>query len=102
MLHLLPPQQLAGALNTIYDILMPGGSFFFVTDTPYLGILRDFLPIYEQKRAHGEEFPGFIEDTAQFVGGRDQDIPQHVNFLCLDTVERLFAGTHLKLRRKGI
>jgi hypothetical protein len=47
VLHFLPPDELRKSLQQIHDLLEDGGRFFVLTETCFLGVLRDtFYPEY--------------------------------------------------------
>ncbi|MBT4879832.1 MAG: class I SAM-dependent methyltransferase [Alphaproteobacteria bacterium] len=99
VLHLLPPEKLQGAIEYAYALLKPGGKFFFVADTPYLSILKGFHPIYEDRVKQNTPWPGYIEDTAKYVGARAKEIPTKVNFLDINTLGKAFEASQFKTEK---
>lgn len=70
VLHFLLAAEIRSSLEKMHDWLQPGGRLFLVADTPYSGFWSAGAPAYEQRKAAGEEWPGFIEDIAAYLPDR--------------------------------
>jgi len=88
VLHFFNPQQLRTSFATAASWLAPGGKLFIITETPYLKNFATFTPVYEQRRAAGEEWPGLISDVAAFAPERAKFLPPLMHFLDPDVLRR--------------
>ena len=70
VLHFLLPAEIRASLAKMAGWLRPGGRLFLVADTPYTGFWAGGAPAYEQRKAAGEEWPGFIEDIGAYLPDR--------------------------------
>lgn len=66
VLHFLRGEEIRASLARMHDWLQPGGRLFLVADTPYAGFWAAAAASYEQRKAAGEEWPGFIADIGSF------------------------------------
>lgn len=62
MLHFLMPDDLRLALRKIRSWLKPGATAFLITDTPFSGPWRKKAPEYRERKAQGDDWPGFFDD----------------------------------------
>ncbi len=90
-LHFLSGAKIEEAILKMYQWLKPGGKLFVVTETPYLGNLKDFIPIYEDKKAKGEPWPGIIHNFDKYFP--EQPTPTFGNLLDPDILIRVFQKT---------
>ncbi|MBI3505886.1 MAG: class I SAM-dependent methyltransferase [Proteobacteria bacterium] len=58
MLHFLSGDEIERGIANLRRWLVPGGKVFAVALTPYIGTRRDFIPVYESRRAAGLAWPG--------------------------------------------
>lgn len=58
MLHFLPAREIECGIRFLHRWLAPGGKVFAVALTPYIGTRRDFIGVYETRRAMGVAWPG--------------------------------------------
>ncbi|NDC39219.1 MAG: class I SAM-dependent methyltransferase, partial [Proteobacteria bacterium] len=79
--HFFDGPKLTAAVETLWNWLAPGGHVFLTAETPYLGNFRDFIPIYEQRRKAGAEWPGYIEDVQRVTKTRGAALPPTMHFL---------------------
>ena len=103
--HFFPPTVLRNALRLVFALLKPGGRFFLVSETPYLGNLSErFRREYERSiAAHPGEhwetssipgninkdlFPGFVADFARADSRGGGNLPKSMHFLCPVVVTR--------------
>jgi SAM-dependent methyltransferase len=90
MLHFLNPDEFRTALKKIRSWLKPGGKAFLITDTCFTGPWRRRLEAYREKKAKGDEWPGFIEDYGA-VFSPDMDMtghPSYINMMDPDILKR--------------
>jgi len=60
--HFLRGEEVDSGLAKVYRWLAPGGKIFIVTSTQYQKNLVDFVPVYEERWANGNPWPGHVED----------------------------------------
>jgi len=70
VLHFLTGAEIRASLAKMQVWLQPAGRLFLVADTPYSGFWSAGAPAYEQRRAAGEEWPGFIGDIGVYLADR--------------------------------
>jgi len=86
VLNFMLPQELELSFQKIFNWLKPGGKFFFLGGTPYMGNFRRFLPTYLKRKMEGHEWPGFLEDIPSCVSERACDLPQFINLIDEDAL----------------
>jgi SAM-dependent methyltransferase len=101
VLHFLEPEEVPLAFKKVYDLLMPGGVFFLTASSPYQGVLKNFAPIYEQKKNQGQPFPGLIEDISVYVPHRSYDLPKKSIVYAPDELEDLCKNARLSVKESG-
>jgi SAM-dependent methyltransferase len=74
VLHFLTGAEIRATLAKMRHWLRPGGRLFLVADTPYSGFWSAGASAYEQRKAAGEEWPGFIADIGAFM--KDGRVPE--------------------------
>ncbi|OQV15596.1 hypothetical protein BV898_10188 [Hypsibius exemplaris] len=67
--HFLTGPQIREVIHKFFTWLEPGGKVVITCSTPYSGRARSFIPEYEERKAAGEEWPGFTTKQIQEVGG---------------------------------
>ena len=75
------PEELELSFQKIFKWLKPGGKFFFLGGTPYMGTFQKFLPVYLNRKAEGYPWPGFIENISFCTPERAGDLPGFVHLL---------------------
>lgn len=93
VLHLLKEDEIDESLNCMYDWLEPGGRIYLINDTPYTKIsdkmLRDFFPIYEERKKLGVKWPGYISNLQEYLQPEFCPIcPSFVTLTDVDTLVR--------------
>lgn len=74
--------EIMQALNYMYEWLVPGGKLFITTETPYKKMFEKFIPLYEQKKAKGDEWPGELEDIRPYTyENRIAFLPQSLHLI---------------------
>jgi hypothetical protein len=61
--------------------------------------LHTFLPTYEERKAKGEPWPGFVENMLQYCPDRGKDIPASINWLDDKTLCRVFEAAGFSIDR---
>lgn len=60
MIHFLDGDELQRGFNLLHEHLQPGGKVFGISVTPFLKKLVPFRPIYEERKAAGDRWPGLV------------------------------------------
>lgn len=77
VMHFFTPEQVEQCLRRIYNWLKPNGSLTLTVATPYWGNpANEFVKTFHQKKAEGDQWPGFIPNLREFVIKRND--PQSV------------------------
>ncbi len=66
VLHFMTGDDIDASIKNMYRWLKPGGKLFLVADTPW-GIWRNFIPTWEKNVANGEQWPGYMEPTVDYL-----------------------------------
>jgi len=64
------PSQVRKAVRTLHDWLTIGGAIYVSADSPNLKLYEKFQSEYERRLAAQAEWPGWIEDTSEYVESR--------------------------------
>ena len=98
-LHFLEPDLFEVALQKIFNLLQPGGKFYFITTTPFVKLFSEFLPIFEQRKKQDHPWPGLIEDSSVFNKKNHHPIPKLLNLLDIETIERVLIKKNFIIKR---
>jgi len=90
VLHFVPPHEIISWVGQLVRILQPGGRIFVTVSSPYQGALTKFIPIYEERLAHGNPWPGHIADIEEFVPHRSPQLPKENTVFCPTSLEKVF------------
>jgi SAM-dependent methyltransferase len=90
VMHFLTGNDITEGLNKIYQWLKPGGKIFVVTASPYMKMVQKNIPIYEQKKALGNPWPGLIFDMHNYYSSRhNNQIPNFLHFMDQDILNKV-------------
>lgn len=89
MLHFLTGEEIDICMSKFFQWLKEGGKIFIIAESPYLGCYSSFIPTYEERKKHGDPWPGLIKDTTPFKSIRYNNIPSLLNFFDLDIMKRV-------------
>lgn len=101
VLHYLSGEELEKAFKAIFASLKHKGKFFFFTSTPYIGLFKEFLPLYYEKKRQNDKWPGLITDSWMYAPHRKSDLPKRINLLDEDILERLFLEIGFTIEKKS-
>ena len=88
--HFLQPHELEDAAFKLYSWLVPKGKIFLTAETPYLGLWKTFIPIYEQKKLEGNIWAGEISDVSKYAPHRSDQLPKRMLVLDPDILRYVF------------
>lgn len=100
VLHFLSGAEIERCATWLFETLAPGGVVVATAETPYLGILRRFIPIYEERRRTGAPWPGVVENLYEYI--ETQSYPQMMNFLDTTVLARTFESAGFQVVRCGM
>lgn len=98
MLNFLEPDTLPEAIEKVFKWLRPGGKFFILVSSPYMGNFKEFLPHYLKARAENKQWPGFLDEIAAYNPTRAHDLPLFINLLDIEDIALLLirSGFHIE------
>lgn len=96
-LHFLNGEDVMTTVRAMAEWLEPGGKVFLIADTPYTGFWARGAKAYEERKAAGDPWPGFIPDVTQFlpVDARSKRNMRYLNPMDPDTLTRVCADAGL-------
>lgn len=83
LFHFFDAEQVRAGLRKIHSWLRPGGGLFLVNDAIHRTVFRPLIPLYEQKVAAGEAWPGYFADVRSCIPRElnPEQFPKAMNFL---------------------
>ena len=99
LFHFFDGPTISKSIKKIHEWLAPGGKFFLVCETPYVGGLQPFWPIYEERVASGEPWPGYIDDFMLIDPNRAKDLPKSMHLLEPFVLRRAFDEVGFKVEK---
>lgn len=90
VIHFLLGDDVGTTLSKIIRWLKTNGKLFLIADTPYSGPWKKGAPIYQEKKIRGEEWPGLIEDCANYLppSTKSSRFPHIINLMDPDILRR--------------
>ncbi len=73
MLGYLEPINLQCGFKKIHTYLRPNAKFFIVASSPYKGLYKKVIPLYEQRVHENAQWPGYFTDLKKLLGERFPD-----------------------------
>jgi SAM-dependent methyltransferase len=91
VLHFLDGGQIEASVGKMFEWLKPGGRLYLVADSPYTGPWYTQSEAYEQKKAAGDPWPGFVADYRGLLPERTdpEGHPDFINPLDPDILTRV-------------
>lgn len=98
--HFLTGNQLEAGLCAIAKWLVPGGTLFAQTSTPYQAPFAAFIPEYERRVAAGVKWPGWLEKASEFARHRQMgQMPRSLHLLDDAVLARAAEAAGLTVER---
>jgi len=101
VLNFVHPDKLRECFSLIYKWLKPGGKFFYLGGTPFMGTFSRFLKHYEENKRKNLPWPGFIEDVPSYAPQRAHHLPTFINLLDEENVRKLMIDTRFRIQYIG-
>ena len=93
VLPFLTPDEVRQGARVLHEWLAPGGKVFVVSFTPYLAHVADYIPVYEEKKAAGLPFAGFVDDLSRYCSDDyvKSQLPNQINHVDEDDLQQSFT-----------
>lgn len=101
MLNFLDPETLPSSIDKIFKWIRPGGKFFVLVSSPYMGNFKEFVPHYLAARAQNKLWPGLLKDMANTVPERAGDLPPFMNLLDIEDIALLLVNSGFHIEHIG-
>jgi SAM-dependent methyltransferase len=100
-LHFLNGQDVEKTVTAMGHWLQPGGKVFLVADTPYTGFWARGAKAYEQRKAEGDPWPGFIPDVTVYLPETSptKNIMRYLNPMDPDILARVCTDAGLVMEQ---
>jgi SAM-dependent methyltransferase len=93
LLNYLSGPNLVRAADLLFRMLRPGGRVFTVSGTPYAANVREFIPIYEENRRRGAQWPGEAHRLCDLCSDPSiADLPEFLHLLDDEVLRRVFEN----------
>lgn len=94
-------EEIEKGLEKFQDWLVPGGKIFLINDTPYNSVCQPYLEQYEDDKAQGEKWPGFIENLRESNENKKlmHNLPDNLHFLEPDTLIPAFEEAGFSIEK---
>lgn len=101
VLQHMQPEQIIKSLSLAYDLLMPGGKLFVICDTPYMRCFEGFIPIYEQRVAQNDPWPGRIDNIHTYPSEYSENHPNYLMLFDTTIMTKLLENLGLAVEKIG-
>ena len=97
--HFLTGDEIENIVSKIYSSLIKGGMVCIVAETPYLGHLKEFVALYEERKSKGELWPGLVNPLKKYTNRANTS--EWVNLLDPDILERTLKKFNFRIEKVG-
>ncbi|AUX23276.1 uncharacterized protein SOCEGT47_037990 [Sorangium cellulosum] len=102
VMHYMMPREIEAAVARLWSALAPGGKVFAVVDTVYLRSIQAFMPVYRERKARGDVWPGWCENFREIVVPEYRAlVPESAHFLDEDTFPPFFSRAGFRIERSS-
>lgn len=89
VLHFFSGAKIEESLEFLTSLLAPQGKIYVVCETPFLKNWQKFIPEFNSRVQAGEEWPGEINNPADFESsGRASSLPKFVHWMTKEVLKR--------------
>jgi len=93
LLNYLSGADLVRAAGLLFRMLRKGGRLFTVSGTPYAANIREFIPVYEENKRRGAEWPGEAFNLHALCADPSiRDLPDFLHLLDDEVLRRVFES----------
>ncbi len=96
--HFFPGDKIIEGLKKIKHWLTDQGKLFIINETPYFGTTKAFIPIYEERKKAGAEWPG-LADLNCFDPTKRPFVECTINLFDADTLTRALHEAGFKIEK---
>lgn len=98
LLNFLRGEEIDEGVGLIFRWLRPQGKVFINSGTPYAGNIRDFIPIYEERKRKAYKWPGEV-DNIQFYSSHPtiQELPAFLHLLDDEILAKVFRDAGFRI-----
>ena len=101
MLNFIRPEILPEAFKAIFNWIKPGGKFFLLVSSPYMGNFQTFLPHFLENKKQNQVWPGFLNNLSKWAPKRSHDLPDFIHLLDRDDVVSLLVEAGFLVEKIG-
>jgi SAM-dependent methyltransferase len=93
VLSFLSPQEIFDGIMKVFNWLKSDGKLFILNYTPFHKSLKNFIPIYEEKKRNGDKWPGLIMDKDCYGDSiyLKENLPDNLILFDTDMLLNLFS-----------
>ncbi len=90
LFHFFDAEQIRSGLRKVHTWLRPDGEVFLVNDAVYRSVFKPLIPLYEQRIAAGDVWPGHFANVRSCIPPalNPEQFPKTMNFLDPAVLER--------------
>jgi hypothetical protein len=98
LLNYLTGAELEEAAALLFRMLVPGARVYTVSGTPYAANVREFIPVYEERRRSGATWPGEARGLPGMCADPTvQNLPDFLHLLDDEVLARVFEGAGFEI-----
>jgi len=98
VLPFLPGAELLEGIQKMFRWLKPGGRVFIIVSTPFIDMLKSFIPHYLERKSADLPWPGEIEDVASYITHPCvKYLPKFMHFLDDDVLKGLLRSAGFEI-----
>jgi len=103
VLHFFDGTTIERGIEKMFNWLAKGGKIFAVGETPYLGNMRGFIPLYEERLKDPNcAWPGYFDNVQEICDPAVRDkLPPMINFFDLKALTRAFKAAGFTIENTG-
>lgn len=100
VLHFFTGKEITDALTIAHKWLKPGGRIFIINETPFLKNWQNIVPIYNEKKEKGIEFPGEFSNLREIAEtDRAKSLPNFFHFLDKESMRHLLEKSGFNVEK---
>jgi SAM-dependent methyltransferase len=91
--HFFSPEVLERSAEVLFRALAPGGKAFLTASSPYIKFLSEFTRLYEEEKAAGSRYPGWMGNVKNFLSPQQsENLPPSMHFLDPEVLSKVFGA----------
>ena len=102
VLHFLTSEEIEQGMPLLFNWLKPQGKIFLTAISPYMGVLKDFFPIYQKRKEENIPWPGQIENIKDYCRHPCTEVnPDFIHVFDTEVVSKIFQDAGFKIEKVG-